>query len=94
MAIVMTERDLRVISLTHSCSKGMEEVVIQWLLQYIGEFFDKQQFGGRKGSSITHYLIELANFILYNLELRKNLTVLSVLANLKMGSTRGTITPV
>ena len=85
---VMTESNLRVISLTHSCSKGMEEVVIQWLLQCIGEFFDKQQFGGRKGSSITHYLIELVNFILYNLDLRKNLAVLSVFAYFKNGFNR------
>ena len=35
-------------------------------MTYIGEKLDPKQFGGLKGNSISHYMIELINFILYN----------------------------
>jgi len=38
-------------------------------MTYIGDKLDWAQFGGIKGSSITHYLIEFINFIQYNLDL-------------------------
>ena len=37
-----------------------------WLMFYIGDQIDPRQFGGQKNSSISHYLIERINFILYN----------------------------
>ena len=37
-----------------------------WLLKYIGDRIDFRQYGGTKGNSITHYLIEFINFILFN----------------------------
>ena len=33
---------------------------------YIGKKIDIRQFGGLKGNSVTHYLIEFVNFILLN----------------------------
>ena len=39
-------------------------------MKYIGDKLDWAQFGGIKGSSITHYLIEFINFIQYNLDLK------------------------
>ena len=39
-----------------------------WLLEYIEHLIDLRQFGGIKGNSICHYLIELVNFILSNQE--------------------------
>ena len=33
---------------------------------FIGDELDPKQFGGLKGNSISHYMIELINFILYN----------------------------
>ena len=33
---------------------------------YVGAKLDPKQFGGLKGNSISHYVIELINFILYN----------------------------
>jgi hypothetical protein len=33
---------------------------------FIGDLLDPKQFGGLKGNSISHYMIELINFILYN----------------------------
>ena len=59
-----TEDDLRPISLTPFLSKVSEHFVVEWLLKYISTKLDLRQFGGIKGNSITHYLIEFINFIL------------------------------
>ena len=61
-----SEDDLRVISLTTFFSKVLEKFVVEWLMKYIGDKFDPKQFGGLKGSSISHYMIEIINFILHN----------------------------
>ena len=61
-----SEDDLRPISLTPFFSKVTEHFVVMWLLDYIGEQIDFRQYGGIKGNSITHYLIEFLNFILLN----------------------------
>ena len=37
-----------------------------WLLEIIGHKIDFRQYGGTKGNSISHYLIKLINFILFN----------------------------
>ena len=63
-----TEDDLRPISLTPFFSKVAERFVVKWLLEYIGPLIDFRQYGGLKGNSITHYLIEFVNFILSNQE--------------------------
>ena len=59
-----TEDDLRPISLTPFCSKVAEHFVVMWLLEFIGDQIDFRQYGGQKGNSITHYIIEFVNFIL------------------------------
>ena len=51
--------------------------MIEWLLGYIGDKIDLKQFGGKKGVSTTHYLVEFLNFILYNLDLQERHAVLS-----------------
>ena len=61
-----TEDDLRPISLTSFFSKVTEHFVVMWLMKFIGDQMDFRQYGGSKGNSITHYLIELINFILFN----------------------------
>ena len=53
-----TEDDLRPISLTAFNSKVMEQFVVMWLLEVIGDKLDFRQYGGMKGNSISHYLIE------------------------------------
>jgi hypothetical protein len=45
--------------------------VLKWLLDYIGDKLDPYQFGGVKGHSVAHYLIEIQNSILYNQDLDK-----------------------
>ena len=59
-----SEDDLRPISLTPFFSKVTEHFVVMWLLEFIGEKLDFRQYGGLKGNSITHYIIEFINFIL------------------------------
>ena len=61
-----TEDDQRPIALTSFFSKAMEQFVVKWLLDIIGDKLDIRQYGGIKGNSVTHYLIELMNFILFN----------------------------
>ena len=65
------ESMLRIISITHQISTLMERFVIDWLLSYIGEQLDRDQFGGQKGHSIAHYIIEIINFVSYNQDLSK-----------------------
>ena len=72
-----TEDDLRPISLTSFFSKVMEQFIVMWLLELIGGKMDFRQYGGMKGNSTCHYLIELINFILYH---QNNLEPTSVLA--------------
>ena len=59
-----TEDDLRPISLTSFFSKVTERFVVRWLMTFIEDKIDFRQYGGLKGNSITHYLIEFINFIL------------------------------
>ena len=74
-----TEDQLRIISLTNFLSKVYEQYVIQWLMVYLGDKLDWAQYGGQKGNSISHYLIELVNFILYNQDMKSPHAVLAVL---------------
>ena len=74
-----SEDDLRPISLTAFFSKVLEQFIVMWLLDVIGEKLDFRQYGGTKGNSVAHYLIELINFILYNQDSREPRTVLACL---------------
>ena len=73
----VTEDDLRIISLTPFFSKVMEKFVVEWLMFYVGSKLDPKQFGGLKGNSISHYMIELINFILYNQDYNLPIAVLA-----------------
>ena len=75
----VSEDHLRIISLTNYLSKQMEQFVIDWLLQCVGSQLDWGQYGGIKGSSISHYLIDFVNFILYNQDLKIPHAVLAVM---------------
>jgi hypothetical protein len=55
----------------------MEKFVVEWLMSYIGDQLDPKQFGGLKGNSISHYMIELINFILYNQDYNLPIAVLA-----------------
>ena len=59
-----SEDDHRPISLTAFCSKTTAHFVVMWLMEHIKNHIDFRQYGGLKGNSISHYLIEFINFIL------------------------------
>ena len=72
---------MRIISLTNHLSKVFEKLVIKWIMFYIGDKLDRNQFGGTKGNSISHYLIEFVHFILYNQDLAEPHAVLATLVD-------------
>ena len=74
----INEDQLRVISLTLFFSKVFERFVIQWLMDYLKEHIDVWQYGGQKGSSVSHYLIDFINFISYNQDIKNIHAVLAV----------------
>ena len=76
-----TEDDLRPISLTAFFSKVTEHFVVMWLLKFIGKHIDFRQYGGMKGNSITHYLIEFVNFILANQDNRTPTAILACMVD-------------
>ena len=73
------EDQLRIISLTSYLSKVFEAFVIDWLMEFVGDKIDWGQYGGLKGNSISHYLIEFTNFILYNQDLKNPRAVLAMM---------------
>ena len=75
------ENQLRIISLTSFFSKTFENFVIKWLLEFVSDKLDPKQFGGQKGNSITHYLIEFVNFILYNQDMTNPNAVLALMVD-------------
>ena len=77
----ITEDDLRIISLTPFFSKTFEQIVLDWLLEHVKEQIDPFQYGGRKGASSNHYLIELITFILYNQDLPESRAVLATMVD-------------
>ena len=74
-----TEEDLRPISLTPFFSKVAEHFVAKWLLEYIGDKLDFRQYGGQKGNSITHYVIEFINFILLSQDSSDQIAVMAAM---------------
>ena len=55
----------------------MEKFIVEWLMSFIGDQLDPKQFGGLNGNSISHYMIELINFILYNQDYNLPIAILA-----------------
>ena len=85
-----TEDDLRPIALTSFFSKVMEKFVVMWLLEIIGDKLDVRQYGGMRGNSVQHYLIELMNFILYNQDSTEPTAILACLVDFSKAFNRQT----
>ena len=75
------EGELRIISLTPFLSKTFERIIIDWILEYVGSQLDWSQFGGRKGSSCSHYLIDFITYILFNQDLKQPKAILAALVD-------------
>ena len=67
--------------MTSFFSKVTEQIIVKWLLDYIGEKMDFRQYGGTKGNSICHYLIEFINFILLNQDSTDQTAVLACMVH-------------
>ena len=60
-----------------SKGKVTEQVIVKWLLHYIGDKMDYSKYGWIKGNSICNYIIEFMNFILLNQDRLKQTVVLA-----------------
>ena len=59
-----------------------------WLLHYIEDLIDFRQYGGTKGNSITHYLIEFIHFILSNQDDTSPIAILACMVDFKKAFNR------
>ena len=82
------EGELRIISLTAFLSKTYEKIVMDWLLHFVGIKIDINQYGGTRGKSINHHLIDLINFILYNQDLTESKAVLAAMIDFEKAFNR------
>ena len=79
------EESLRIIAITNHFSLIYERFVLKWVLQYIEDKLDPDQFGGQKGHSVAHYPIEVQNAILYNQDLGKPYATLLAAIDISKG---------
>ena len=56
-----------------------------WIMQFVKHKLDRDQFGGVKGHSIAHYLIEVTNTILFNQDLEDPVSTLFGAVNISKG---------
>ena len=82
------ESQTRLISCTNKMNIILEKQVVRWLMQYVEHQLDPDQFGGMKGNSISHYMIELTNFIFYNQDLKNPQTILAAFLDFRQGFNR------
>jgi len=54
---------------------------MDWLLHYVGKQLDWSQFGGIKGSSSSHYLINMIGYIMYNQDLKEPKAVVTAMVD-------------
>ena len=79
------ESETRLIEITNYLSLQMEKIVLKWLYVYISDKLDRDQFGGAKGHSVAHYLIEVMNFVLYNQDLSEPVSTILTAVDIHKG---------
>ena len=84
----VSEEELRIISLTPFFSKTFEQITLDWLLPYISDKMDWNQYGGIRGTSVSHYLIEIVTFILYNQDLNEPRAVIAAMVDFEKAFNR------
>ena len=72
------ESDIRPISLTPTISKILESFVGQWILECVSGQLEDDQFGGIKGKSTTHALVDILHQWHAALDERRHVRVLFV----------------
>ena len=82
------ESQTRIISCSNKMNIVFEKQIVFWLMKYVGHKLDPDQFGGQKGSSTSHYLIEMTNFILYNQDLKDPQATFATFLDYKQGFNR------
>ena len=82
------ESQARLLACTNKMNLVLEKQVIFWLMEIVRHKLDPDQFGGIRGNSISHYLIEMTNFILYNQDLKNPQATLGVFLDYKQGFNR------
>jgi hypothetical protein len=75
---IAIETDIRPISLTPTISKILESFVGQWILTYVTGYLDRRQYGGIKGRSTTHALVDMLHHWHQALNENKNVRVLFI----------------
>ena len=83
-----TEKQVRIISCLNQMAKVLEKVILNCLMKYIKPYFDPEQMGGQKGHSISHYLVEVSNFILYNQDLKNPNAIFALFVDFSQGFNR------
>ena len=78
-----SEDNTRNIAGTAYLSKQYESFIADWLMPYVEPFIDPGQCGGLKGSSITHYLVKLLNFVHIKLDQKQPQAVLMALIDME-----------
>ena len=61
---------------------------MDWLLEYVGDKLDWSQFGGRKGSSCNHYLVDMITYIQYNQDLKEPKAILAAMIDFEKAFNR------
>ena len=61
---------------------------MDWLIHFVGGQMDWAQYGGTRGSSSSHYLIDLITFILYNQDLKEPKAVLAAMIDFEKAFNR------
>ena len=79
---------IRVISKTSFLSKIFEAFLEEWLMSHIAKFLDPNQFGGRKGVSTVHYLVEFLKFINMSIDSVQPHAVLAAMIDLSKAFNR------
>ena len=82
------ESEARLISCTNKLNLIFEKQVVTWLMKCVEKKLDPDQFGGKKGHSISHYLIEMTNLILYNQDLKEPQATIANFIDYKQGFNR------
>lgn len=84
----VSEESLRLISATPFLSKVFESILGDWVLPIVDPYLDPSQCGGLRGSSTSHYLIRILQFIHSNLDKAQPLAIIMACIDLEKAFNR------